>query len=63
MNEMYAGDIRCDAGRVFDYTSDIVTVGPSIYDTLGVSRKLGSGSIHRGDLKSIKLYARSAKNK
>ena len=28
MNKAYAGDIRCDAGRVFDYTSDIVTVGP-----------------------------------
>ena len=28
LNKTYAGDIRCDAGRVFDYTSDNVTVGP-----------------------------------
>lgn len=29
MNETYAGDIRCDAGRMFEYPSDFMTVGSS----------------------------------
>ena len=28
-HKTYIGDVRCDAGRVFDYTSYFVTVGSS----------------------------------
>ena len=29
-HKTYIGDVRCDAGRVFDYTSYFVTVGLSV---------------------------------
>ena len=35
LNKAYAGDIRYDTGRAFDYTYDIVTVGPSNTVRLG----------------------------
>ena len=39
LNKTYAGDICCDAGRVFDYTYDTVTIQYGTFGEVG-SRKL-----------------------